>query len=109
MTALRKPSGVPIKITAANHAKLQEWAREDERPMAAIVNSLIERHERERFWQGVKEDYERLRANPVTWEHYLAEIQLWERTSADGLETEEPYYTPDEEEEIRAITRAEGG
>jgi hypothetical protein len=109
MTAVRKPSGVPIKITTVDHAKLQVWAREDERPMAAIVNDLIERYERDRFWKGVHEDYERLRADPVAWQDYQDEVALFEGGSMDGLENGEPYYSPEEEEEIRGVARTQGG
>ena len=110
MSATRKPSSIPVKITAANHARLQAWSKAEGRPMAEIVNDLIERHERDRFWDGVREDYERLRADPDAWNKYQQEIALFEGASMDGLENEEPYYTPEEEEEIRAeFTRTHGG
>lgn len=102
MRATSKPPTVPVKVSAKNHARLREWAKEDRRSMSDIVNDLIEQHERERFWDGVREDYERLRRNPAAWKDYQDEIALYEGASMDGLEDEEPYYSPEEEEEIRA-------
>jgi hypothetical protein len=32
----------------------------------------------------------------------MEEITAWDQLSGDGLEHEEPYYTPEEEEETRA-------
>lgn len=45
-----------------------------------------------------------MRADPVAWKDYLDEIALWDTLSGDGLENEEPYYTPEEEAAL-----AEGG
>lgn len=50
----------------------------------------------------MREDYERLRSDPVAWQDYLDEIQMLEGTSMDSLANEEPYYTAEEEAEIRA-------
>lgn len=42
MPAMRKPSGVSVRISTANHAKLQEWTDNDQRSIGEIVNDLIE-------------------------------------------------------------------
>ncbi len=70
MSAMRKPSGVPVKVSLANDTKLQEWANADERPTGDIVNELIERHERERFWNQAYDQLARLKADPVAWQDY---------------------------------------
>ncbi len=100
MSAMRKPSAVPVKISAANHARLQQWADTDERPMGDIVNELIERHDRERFWTQAYEQLARLKADPVVWQDYMDEIAAFDALAGDGLEGEAPYYTPQEEREI---------
>jgi len=105
MSAMRKPSGVPVKITAENHAKLQEWAKDEQRPMADIINTLIEKYDREKFWQGVTEDLNRLRADPVAWQDYMDEMNLLQGGGLTGAANEEPYFTLDEEEAIRAEAR----
>lgn len=100
MTAVRRPPAV-VKINAQTHAKLQEIAREDDRPMGEIVTFLVDRYERERFWKGAKEDLARLKADPVAWQDYQDEIAVWDSLAGSGLENEPPYFTPQEEEEIR--------
>ncbi len=102
MAAMRNPAGVPVKISASNHAKLQEWSAADKRPMGEIVNDLIERYERERFWQTAREQLARLKEDPVAWQDYLDELAELDALAGDGLEDEEPYYTPEEEREILA-------
>jgi hypothetical protein len=102
MTAMRKPAGVPVKISAANHARLQEWSDKDQRPMGDIVNDLIERHERERFWNQAYDQLARLKADPVAWQDYMDEIATLDALAGDGLEGEEPYYTAEEVREILA-------
>ena len=102
VTAMRKAPGVPVKISAANHLRLQEWAAEDNRPMGEIVNELIERYDRERFWQTAREQLAQLKADPVAWQEYLDEIEELDALAGDGLEDEEPYYSPEEEREIIA-------
>ena len=105
MTAMRKPAGVPVKISAANHLRLQEWAAADHRPMGEIVNELIERYDRERFWQTAREQLARLKEDPVAWQDYLDEIEELDALAGDGLEDEEPYYSVEEEREIIARAR----
>lgn len=102
MSAMRKPAGVPVKISAASHAKLQEWSDSDERPMGDIVNELIERHDRERFWNLAYQQLAQLKSDPVAWQDYLDEIAAFDALAGDGLEAEDPYYTPEEEREILA-------
>ncbi len=99
-----------VKIPSQTHAKLQEIARDEHRPMGEIVTELVDRYEREQFWKGVKEDYERLRSDPVAWKEYQDEVAVWDNLAGDGLENEPPYFTPEEEEEIRerAAARATG-
>ena len=105
MTAMRKPAGVPVKISAANHLRLQEWAAADDRPMGEIVNELIERYDRERFWQTAREQLARLKDDPVAWRDYLDEVEEFDVLVGDGLENEAPYYSVEEVREIIARAR----
>ncbi len=69
--------------------------------MGEVVTFLVERYEKERFWKQVRADYERLRADPAAWQDYKEEVELWDSLSGDGLENEPPYFSPEEEREIR--------
>jgi hypothetical protein len=102
MAAPRRSAAPTVKLKPATHAKLQELARSEDRPMGEIITELVDRYEEERFWQDLHSSVERLRADPVAWKDYQDEIRFFEGGSMDGLEHEEPYYSPDEEETIRA-------
>jgi hypothetical protein len=54
------------------------------------------------FWERAAATVERLKADPEAWQGYLDEIAEWDALAGDGLENEEPYYTPEEEAEIEA-------
>jgi hypothetical protein len=109
MAALSKASAPVVKLKPATHAKLQELAKSEDRPMGAIVTELVERYAREQFWREANASVERLRADPVAWKDYKDEIALFEGGSMDGLEDEPPYVTPEEEEAIRAAARRDDG
>jgi hypothetical protein len=79
---------------------LRELAREERRPIGRVIEDAIQQYRKERFWQGVQEDFARLRSDPVAWKAYEDEVTLWDATASDGLENEEPYYSPEEEAEI---------
>ncbi|HWV35862.1 MAG TPA: hypothetical protein VNZ55_09515 [Thermomicrobiales bacterium] len=102
MAALRKPAATVVKLKPETHAKLQEIAKTTHRPMGEVVSELVERYEREKFWQEANASMERLRADPVAWKAYQDELAIWDQTAGDGLENEEPYYTPEEERDILA-------
>jgi len=102
MNALRKPPHAVVEISSTSHAKLQELAQAEGRPMGEIVNHLIERYEPEQFWKQAHEAVERLRADPEAWKDYRAEMSMLQGGSMDGLEVEPPSYTPEEEEAILA-------
>ena len=84
------------------HAKLLEIAQEEHRPIGQIIEDAIDQYRKTRFWQGVHADYVRLQADPIAWKEYQDEIALWDIAANDGLEREEPYYTPAEEAALNA-------
>lgn len=91
-----------VRVDAKLHATLSELAVAEGRPIGHVVAEAVKRYQREKFWQGVNEDFARLRSDPIAWQGYLDEIALLEGGSMDGLEQEEPYYSPEEERQIRA-------
>ncbi|MGN6484665.1 MAG: hypothetical protein ACTHMX_09690 [Thermomicrobiales bacterium] len=102
MAALRKSQTETITVPASTHARLQEIAREQARPMGEIVTDLVERYEDAQFWQAYTEALERLRKDPAAWQEYRDELHLFDGATGDALKDEEPYFTPEELEEIRA-------
>ena len=91
-----------VRVEVRLHTILRELASQEQRPIGQVIEDAIERYRKEKFREGVRADYERLRGGEVGWNDYQAEVTLLEGGSMDGLQNEEPYYTPAEEAEIRA-------
>jgi len=111
MAALRKnaPSLASVRVSVATHEKLQALAKQEERPMSEIVMDLVDRYEDEAFWSSYEKALDRLRDDPQAWADYQAEIRELDAMGYDGLQDEDPYFTPEEEEEISAkLAHAEG-
>lgn len=103
-----KPPTAIVKIRPATHARLQNIAKAQHRSMGEVVSDLIERYERDLFWDRVHEAVERLRADPEAWADYQREIDFFAGGDRDALEDEAPYFSPEEEEAIRAeLARSE--
>ena len=91
-----------VRVDSKVHDRLREISEESHRPIGQIVRDLVERFDKEEFWKGVQEDYKRLHADPVAWKEYQDEAAPWESSTGNTMADEPPYYTPEEEEEIRA-------
>jgi hypothetical protein len=91
-----------VRVDDKLHATLREISEAERRPIGQIIEEAVKRYQREKFWHGVRQDFARLRSDSGAWQEYQAEIALLQGGSLDGLEREEPYYTPEEEDEIRA-------
>ena len=99
-----------VRVEDKLAATLRELSSEERRPIGQVIEDAVAQYQKEKFWTGVHEDFVRLRSDPVAWQDYQDEIALFEGGSMDGLEQEPPYYTPEEEEEIRAeFARTQGG
>ena len=98
-----------VRVEKKLHDTLRELSKAEHRSIGEVIEEAIAKYEKDKFWKGVHEDYARLRANPEAWAEYQREVEIWDTLSNDGLENEEPYYTPEEEEEIRAeFARSQG-
>ena len=95
-------SSSSIRVEEETLARLRVLSKDEKRPIGQIVTDLVKKYERDKFFKQMHEDFTRLRADPVAWKEYQEETALWDSASGDGLENEEPYYTPEEEEEINA-------
>jgi hypothetical protein len=91
-----------VRVDDKLHAALREIAIEERRAIGQVIEDAIAQYQKEKFWRDVESSVERLRADPVAWREYREEIALFEGGSMDGLEHEEPYFGPEEVEEIRA-------
>jgi hypothetical protein len=74
-----------IRVPDATHAKLQRLAADEGRPIGQVIEELIARYERERFFAELAEDLARLRADPAAAAEYDAELAVWDATLLDGL------------------------
>jgi predicted DNA-binding protein len=81
---------VTIRVPEETHAKLQQLAAEEGHPIGQVIDELLDRYERDRFFEELAEDFARLRADPVTSAGYDAELAAWDTTLLDGL-AEYPY------------------
>ena len=97
-----------VRVEERTHAILRAWAEEQGKSISQIVREMVEHQESERFWRVMREDYERLQADPDAWQDYLAEAAVLEGGSMDGLQAEDPYYTAEEEAEIVEYARSQG-
>lgn len=99
-----------VRVDDRLHTTLRELALAEHKPIGQVIEEAVERYTKEKFWQGVQEDFARLHADPARLKDYQDEMALWDATAGDGFHTEEPYYSPDEEAEIDAhYARTYGG
>lgn len=81
-----------VRVDPRTHAILRELSEQEHKPIGQLVTEAVERYRDEKFWQKMEGALARLKADPAAWEDYQDEIELWDTTSGDGLENEEPYY-----------------
>jgi predicted transcriptional regulator len=77
-----------VRISEACHETLRRLAREEGRSMQAVLDRAVERYRRAKFLRGANADFAALRKNSRAWKEEQAEREVWEQTSADGLEDE---------------------
>lgn len=95
-------ASVVVRIPADAYAKLRGIADARHETVGQIISEMVDEIEEQQFWRRTHESVERLRADPVAWKEYRDEVAVFEGGAWDGLEDEEPYYSPQEEEAIRA-------
>jgi hypothetical protein len=75
-----------IKVTTGTRDRLKRIADADQSTMEAALAKVLDEAEEARFWEGVKDDYARLRENADEWSEYINELTEWDATIGDGLE-----------------------
>jgi hypothetical protein len=77
-----------IRITPRSKAVLRVLARQEGKPMQAVLDEAIEHYQRDKFLDEVNAAYATLRSDPKAWKEEQAERALWDTTLADGLKDE---------------------
>lgn len=72
---MAQKSVATLKVPTQTHARLLRIAKEDDISMGELVTDMVDQLETKRFWQGIKEDYDRLRRDPVAWQEYIDEMK----------------------------------
>ena len=90
-----------VRVKDELAATLRTLAKEERRPIGHVIGDAVSQYRKAKFWSGVHEDFDRLRADPAAWAEYETEIGLFAGGSMDGLGEAPPYCTPAEEDGIR--------
>ena len=75
-----------VRVSEHTHDLLRKLAEATGEPLQKVLERAVENYRREQFFAEFNAAFERLRADPVAWEEYLAEQAEWETTLADGLD-----------------------
>lgn len=87
-----------VRVDPHTHSLLRELSEQEQKSIGQVVSEAVETYRKDKFWRELHEDYDRLNADPEAWQDYQDELALWDSTSNDGLEEEEPYYPEGEPE-----------
>ncbi|WP_433173856.1 hypothetical protein [Actinoallomurus sp. CA-150999] len=74
-----------VRISTATRDHIAELAREDGKPMAAVVEEAIRDYKRKRFFEHLNEAVERTRSDSAAWADYQGEVAIFDRATGDGL------------------------
>jgi len=74
-----------IRISSRSKAVLRELARQEGKPMQAVLDEAVDRYQREKFLDQANAAFAALKSNPKAWKEELTERALWEQTLTDGL------------------------
>lgn len=77
-----------IKVSGATRDRLKRLADEEHLTMDAALSRALDQVEDAQFWQGVRDDYARLQADPSAWADYAGELAEWDAATSDGLPDE---------------------
>ena len=73
-----------VRITVADHAALNEIAKNSGKPMSEVLSEAIQELQRNRLLRQTNEAYLRLKQDPDAWEEESEERRIWDNTLADG-------------------------
>lgn len=79
-------SSATIRIRAKSHAALKEIAQVTGESMQDALERAIEERRRVVYLRGLAAEYAALRADPKASAEFDKENEMWDRSTADGLE-----------------------
>ena len=94
-----------VRISEDTHARVRELAARLHQPLARVLEAAVREYERKVFWTQYQCDVAALKADDEAWTAQQAEDRLWDGTTADGLEPEEPWTDADFASETQSPTR----
>jgi hypothetical protein len=77
-----------IRISPRSKAVLRTLAKQEGKPMQAVLDEAIEHYQRDKFLDEVNAAFANLRSDPKAWKEERAERALWDETLGDGIENE---------------------
>lgn len=81
-------SSTTMRVTGHSHQVLRRLAKQSGRTMQQVLDDALEEYERQQYFDEMNTAYKRLRADPVAWAEYRAELEEWDAVLADGLDDE---------------------
>lgn len=80
-----------MRVRPETHKRLQKLARETNRSLPDVLDEAISQYERNTFFEGLNEDFRKLREDSHAWREEQSERKDWEITLGDDLHDEPPY------------------
>ena len=77
-----------IRISPRSKAVLRTLAKQEGKPMQAVLDEAIEHYQRDKFLDEVNAAFAKLRGDRKAWKEERAERARWDKTLNDGLENE---------------------
>ncbi len=81
-------AGTQVRVSNSTHQTLRSLSMEVGESMQTIIEQAVEQYRRQRFLEGLNQDFKALKEDTQSWQEELEERQLWDKTSLDGVENE---------------------
>jgi len=71
------PTSTTIRVSTEQRERLRRLAEDRDATMADTLDAALESLRRERFYEQMAIDEQRLRADPAAWDNYVRERDAW--------------------------------
>lgn len=75
-----------VRVDVKFRDALRKISRETGKPAGLILQEAVEEYRRKAFFQGLSEDFARLKKNKAAWKEELRERRAWDATLMDGVD-----------------------
>ena len=82
-------STTTIRVPTETYTQLQHLAEAGHESIGSIVQRAVEQYEEKLFWQEYHRQAAEIRADPIAWAEWQAELALWDATLLDGLDDDQ--------------------